>query len=263
MGNLREALGTAAGWLVAPVTGMVALVRHARMFHPDGVVRRVRVVPIPESEAARRVGERLEGPAIVRFSSAWWRGDKEWIDALGCAIRFVADEEFGPDPKPGDQDLLFATIRFPWTTPLAPLATNVHSFLDDNYFAVSPFDVEDAGVVKFRLATPKIAGGRGERKTSLDEAVRSGEAVLRLDMKRPGILRGWTPVAKLVVQEELAIDQAALRFSPFRSGRGIRPRGFVHALRRGTYALSQAARPAQEPEKQLQIPVEALRARPA
>ena len=34
-----------------------------------------------------------------------------------------------------------------------------------------------------------------------------------------------------------------MRFSPFRSGRGIFPRGLVQNLRRATYALSQAARP--------------------
>lgn len=33
---------------------------------------------------------------------------------------------------------------------------------------------------------------------------------------------------------------------PFRAGRGVEPRGFVHGLRRGVYTLSQRARPRSE-----------------
>ncbi|MEO8183439.1 MAG: hypothetical protein ABI895_31785 [Deltaproteobacteria bacterium] len=42
----------------------------------------------------------------------------------------------------------------------------------------------------------------------------------------------------------LDLDQEALRFDPFRAGRGVTPVGFVHALRRATYLASQRARPA-------------------
>jgi hypothetical protein len=38
------------------------------------------------------------------------------------------------------------------------------------------------------------------------------------------------------------LDREALRFDPFRSGRGVRPVGFVHSMREGTYLASQAAR---------------------
>jgi len=42
------------------------------------------------------------------------------------------------------------------------------------------------------------------------------------------------------------IDQAALRFSPFRTGRGIVPRGLIHASRIVPYPASQLARPGKE-----------------
>jgi hypothetical protein len=39
------------------------------------------------------------------------------------------------------------------------------------------------------------------------------------------------------------LDQEALRFDPFRDGRGITPVGFVHSMRKLTYLASQRARP--------------------
>jgi hypothetical protein len=41
----------------------------------------------------------------------------------------------------------------------------------------------------------------------------------------------------------LDLDQEALRFDPFRAGRGIVPVGFVQWVRRLTYASSQRLRP--------------------
>jgi hypothetical protein len=50
-------------------------------------------------------------------------------------------------------------------------------------------------------------------------------------------------VARLKLTGWLELDQEALRFDPFRNGRGLRPVGFVHAMRRATYAASQRHRP--------------------
>ena len=85
------------------------------------------------------LARRLEGAALIRLSTAWWRGGKEWIDALGLAMRL--GREPSVEAHEGDQDLLFATIRRPWTTLLAPLTTEQHDFLANDYYAVSPFDV--------------------------------------------------------------------------------------------------------------------------
>jgi hypothetical protein len=51
--------------------------------------------------------------------------------------------------------------------------------------------------------------------------------------------RGYAAVARLALLSVEDVEQDHLRFSPFRTGRGVVPRGFVHALRRGAYAASQ------------------------
>lgn len=232
-----QRLGVAAGFLLAPFTGAVALVRRARTFHPEGAVRRAEVAPLPGPLGP--VARRLAGPALVRLSSAWWRGGKEWLDALGCAVRFGHSPSAAP--QPGDQDLLFATIRSPWTTLLAPLTTEQHDFLANDYYAVSPFQVNGAGRCQLRLVCPRPRGLRGSRGERLQKAVERGEASLQLQLRLEGA--DWTPLAEIRLLEASPIDQAALRFSPFRDGRGFAPRGFVHGLRVATYALSQLARP--------------------
>lgn len=72
----------------------------------------------------------------------------------------------------------------------------------------------------------------------MQDAIDRGEAVFRFELFVKG---RWEPVAAVRLLE---VDQAALRFWPDRAGRGLVPRGFVEAMRRGTYFLSQAARPA-------------------
>jgi hypothetical protein len=234
---IRNAVGTAAGLLLAPITGTISAIRRARMFHPDGVVYEASVMPVQEPADLSRAGKRLQGRAIVRLSSAWWKGDKEWIDALGLAVRFDHD-----------QDLLFATIRFPWTTPLAPLTTHVHSFLWNHYHAVSPFDVAGLGRVKLRLRSPRIANldENVPRSMHLAQMAEAGHAAWILQARRmdlPLLHRFWEPIARVVLERPIDVDQAALRFSPFNDGAGYRPVGFVHKLRVATYAASQGARP--------------------
>lgn len=244
-----EDLGRWVGGLMAPVIGFVSSVRRARMFHPDGLVYVARVEP---SEGGGRdlaaVAERLAGPAIVRLSSAWWRGEKEWLDVLGLAVRFVSPHCVGDSfPNDRDQDLLLATIRFPWTTPFAPITTRVSTFLWNHFHAVSPFEVEGLGRVKLRLRSPRIANPEARpRAEHLARAVAAGSAVYQLEarrLERPLYRRSWESIARVILERPIDIDQAALRFSPFRDGRGIRPVGFVHHLRASTYAASQQARP--------------------
>jgi hypothetical protein len=230
---------------MAPVTGFISSIRQARMFHPDGLVYVARVEPL-ETAAIElgEVGGRLAGPAIVRLSSAWWRGGKEWLDVLGMAVRFA-----------GDQDLLLATIRFPWTTPFAPLATRVSSFVWNHFHGVSPFVVDGIGRVKLRMRSPRISNRDGlPRAAHLAGVVATGSAIYELQarrLERTALRRSWESFARVVLERPLDIDQAALRFSPFHTGRGIRPVGFVHHLRVGAYAASQRARPASAVEAQL------------
>ncbi len=241
--HATEPLGRGVGALLAPLTGAVSLLRRARTFHPEGAVYLSQVSAVTARGKAAGIARRLEGPALVRLSSAWWRGGKEWTDVLGCAIRFRHSQSVSVSAEEGDQDLLFATIRSPWTTLLATLTTHRHDFLDNDYYAVSPFFAPGLGRVKWRLRTTGAAETEGDRGEKLDAAVRSGHAAFQLEFRPLGLGRRWRPVARLQLRERVVVDQAALRFSPFRTGRGIEPRGWIHALRRATYAASQAARP--------------------
>ncbi len=229
-------VGRALGFVLAPLTGGVSLVRRSRMFHPEGVVYRVEVTPLSADPASPR----LAGPALVRFSGAWWKR-REWPDVLGLAIRFGDPGA----PAPDDQDLLFATIRRPWTMPFAPLATRVHDYLANDYYGVSPFDVAGLGRRYLRIVPTRGAAGRaGDRASRLAAEVARG--AVRLELQVSVTPRtGYTPFAELRIVSPLGgVDQAALRFSPFRDGRGIAPRGLVHAMRLGAYRASQAMRPA-------------------
>ena len=269
--NLRNLAGKAVGAALSPLTGAIALVRRARMFHPDGTVYRASVAPLAAEGPLGALADRLQGEAIVRLSSAWWRGGKEWTDVLGLAVRFRGKAvALDAPPWPGDQDLLTATIRSPLTMALAPLTTLQHDYLANDFYAVSPFKVDGLGRAKLRLRSlrherhapdPGDEGrGRAER---LARAVAAGRAVFHLEARLlppANSLNGlvasavagssldrdgtWVPVAKMSLEAQLPVDQAALRFDPFLNGRGMVPTGFVHALRRATYTSSQLARPA-------------------
>jgi hypothetical protein len=256
-------LGRTLGAPLGAVTGVVAGLRRARMFHPEGFVFQARMTPWkalssihpdaaanPEAfllhRALKKVAERVEGAGLVRLSSAWWRNGKEWVDALGLAVRLQREPSVDSVAHEGDQDLLFATIRFPWTTLLAPFSTQVHDFLANDYYAVSPFEVPELGRVQWRLVSAGPELLEGSRPERLRAAVCEGRARFRLDLKTLRPRSGWLPVASLKLLDEVKLDQAELRFSPFRTGRHIEPRGFVHALRLWTYRTSQAARPAHE-----------------
>jgi hypothetical protein len=235
-------VGEVAGAFLAPFFGIGSLARHARFFHPEGVCYRAEVAAAPGADPARAgLAERLGPAALARLSAAWWRGGKEWPDALGVALRFQAVP--GAPPGPTDQDLLLATIPVPPLTPFAPLWTDVHDFLGNVYYGTAPFRVAGIGPARLRLRPRRPSQPGADRVARLEAAVRAGEAELDLELAR-SLLVPYEPVATLRLIEPLQIDQEALRFSPFRDGRGITPRGFIQGLRRAVYAASQLARPA-------------------
>lgn len=238
--SLGERLGEAAGALLAPLTGLGSLARRARLFHPDGIVLDAVAHPVASDVGARLAANRLSGPVLARFSAAWWR-DREWPDLLGLALRF--GEAPGADPRPGDQDLLLATVRSPWRIPLAVLSTKRHDFLENQYFAVSPFDVDGVGRADLRVV-PVVGDGHvgHTRDEKLIAAALTGTARIELQLRRRGT-REWLPVVELLLGGEIVVPPRTLVFSPFRDGRGLHPRGFVHALRRATYEASQSVRP--------------------
>jgi hypothetical protein len=236
-----ESCGLMVGSWLAPLTAAVSAKRQARMFHPDGVVYRASVSACVDARALSSAATRLAGTALVRFSSALWREGHEWPDVLGAAIRFEGAAE---------QDLLLATIRFPWTMPFAPLATRFHSFAWNHYHAVSPFELDGVGPVKLRLRSPRIANDSGKpREQHLLTLASAGRARFVLECRLLAVAplaRRWEPLVNLELTRPAKVDQQALRFSPFRDGAGIHPTGFVHALRLGAYGASQSARPQRE-----------------
>ncbi|MBX3261737.1 MAG: hypothetical protein KF782_18785, partial [Labilithrix sp.] len=269
-----ERAGELLGAAAAPAFALTSALRRARTFHPRGDCADADVAVadgVPREH--RALAERLAGNAFVRFSDALTKKKARWPDVLGCALRFGGEVD---DPAAdGDQDLLLATIKRPWTMPLAPLTTKVHDYLANDYFAVSPFSVatprpgggarpwlvyfrlrpgskEPGGVITvepstgpisaLRASTPRSRRSRAEqRRRRFERAIANGSAVFTL-----GIASGpWGPFAPLVRVQLVSVrltDPPGLRFDPFRAGRGIAPRGFVHALRRGAYGASQRAR---------------------
>lgn len=249
--TLAEHAGTLVGLLLAPLTGLVSAARQARTFHPEGVVYRGLAEPCerPAGDPFAALARRLEGPVLARASTALWRGGREWIDALGLALRFrdPAEPPSSPEPSAGDQDLLFATIRHPLTTLFAPLTTRVHDFLANDYYAVSPFHADGVGRIELRLVSPRALRTNPPEATRAERLARDvADGRARFELEARTLERGapWVTFATVHLVERVAIDDAALRFSPFREGRGVRPVGFVHALRRAAYASSQLARPA-------------------
>ncbi len=243
----NERLGAWVGEALAPLAAVVSHARRARTFHPEGKVVRAEVEVDTDDLVLARVGERLAGPALLRFSTALWRGGREWLDVLGLALRLRSTDEVSAEPAPGDQDILFATVRSPWTTLVAPLRTAPHDFLANDYYAVSPFAVPELGKVKWRIVSPRWAGHGEGREERLLEAIAS-HASLSWQVRRLGLGMPWRRVARVTLLEAVTVDEAELRFWPFRVGRHIEPRGFVHAIRRAVYEASQRARPAHSSE---------------
>lgn len=245
--TLRQASGVAAGAALAPLAAFGSAVRRARVFHPRGTVLWGSVVPINGEEPWQGLGVRLSGSALVRFSGAWWK-EKQWLDVLGCAVRFTSASTPSIEPRDGDQDLLLATVRIPATTLLAPLTTHVDDYLRNAYFGVSPFSAPGVGRIKLRLratAPAPIAASRGE---GLAIAVAQNPIRMRLEARPAWPLAAYRPIAEIELTEHLQLDQEQLSFDPYRTGRELEPAGFVHAMRIPVYAASRKGRAATGPE---------------
>jgi hypothetical protein len=243
--GLRERVGTLLGRLWAPVIATIARARHARMFHPDGHTFTGVAVAAddpsgPHDPALMAVGRALTGRVLARFSGALWRGEVEHLDVLGLALRFrTGSAPFDAAARPGDTDLLTATIRSPLTLLAAPFVTDASDFVGNRYWAVSPFAVPDARV-ELRLVPIHDGPHEGSRLERLRAAVDAGRAAWWLQARRTLHLR-WQRIARITITGALDVDQAALRFDPFRGA--LRPVGLIHAIRRAAYPASQGARP--------------------
>jgi hypothetical protein len=249
VGQLREKVGGVIGRGWAPAVAAISRARRARMFHPSGHTFEGRVEAIATGRLVE-ISRRLEGRVLARCSGALWKHPIEHFDVLGIALRFrQTDQPFDAAAEPGDQDLLLATIVSPLTMPLSPLTTNTHDFLANTYYGTAPFALARRLRVKLRLRPLHRSGGEPReesRDDRLRDAVNVGRAVFALEARRT-LAFGWYPLVRITLEREVDLDQAALRFDPFRTGAGLAPVGLVHAIRRSVYSSSQAARPTQSP----------------
>jgi hypothetical protein len=231
-----ERIGETLGFLLGLPLALGSILRGGRIFHPEGIVF-----------SAEVVSNELPAKALVRFSSGWWK-KQEWPDLLGVSLRLGADLENGPV-----QDLLLASFpRVPLLT-IAPLLTDHHDFLNNDYYALTPFEFRGQAI-KLRLRSDGVRrDGQGiSRADKLRSAVAAGRATLILESKSVG--GDWEELARVRLKAELDLEQEALCFTPFNASH-LRPVGFINYLRLHSYHLAQAAR-------QLLVPGLHVRLRP-
>ena len=240
--SARESIGELIGKVWAPAVAAISRARHARMFHPRGhtFAGYTTAVESPYAE----LGHQLSGRVLARCSAALWKGGWEHFDVLGLALRFRrgAGDDLDETPRPGDQDLLTATIRSPLTMLASPFLTDASDFAGNKYWAVSPFEHETAD---HRFELRLVPEGprkrvRGSRIERLAAAVHDGQATWSLQARKTLTLH-WHSVLRVQLDHVLDIDQEALAFDPFRGA--LVPVGLVHSIRRAVYASSRRARP--------------------
>ena len=241
MTGLREQLGSTIGGLWSPIVNRISHLRHARMFHPEGLLfsGELEVIPGgPYEQIALQLGRTV----LTRLSGALRRGGRESLDVLGIGLRMHRGHKLRVHAIATDQDLLFATIRSPFTMGLAPFTTSSHDFFANRYYAVSPFALEGMHRVELRLSPIMRPDHEGSRADKLRAAVAAGEAQFELAARKT-LHFGWAPIAKITLTKESELDQETLRFDPYQNGAGIVPVGVVNAIRKRVYPASQAARP--------------------
>lgn len=236
--KISELFGFLLGYPLGLIFAAGSILRNSRIFHPRGLLFCGEIETYPESPV------KFPPHTLIRFSSAWWKF-REWPDALGVAIRMSETKIHSASPSQGDIDLLFASFRKPWEIFFSPFMTDHTDYLANNYFAISPFRVNNQLKVDFMIDPSRGHRSGGSREEKLLGNVIGGKVVLRLLMKVRG-QANWKMVARILIHDESQVDQEALRFFPFRSGTKLRPAGFLHHLRIGPYKMSQSVRPGSE-----------------
>lgn len=241
---ISETVGYVAGWLAAPVVGWATRVRDARLFHAEGQLYDALAEPAGADAELRAVSRTLAGPVLVRVSAGLWRG-VELPDVLGLSLRFHG--EAAPVPAQADaQDLLFVSASSLLALPLAFLTTDPHDYMANRYDALATFVIKGAGRARLRARWAPHPAATGSRAQRLERAVAKRRAVVLIELCREGETE-WRAILRVRLTGRSEVDQNSLGFSPFQDGAGIRPTGFVHALRVGTYFAGQRARGAQPP----------------
>ena len=145
-------------------------------------------------------------------------------------------------PECSDQDMLFATFRNIPAMAVAMLTTHRFNFLRNDYYAVLPFDTPGLGRTKWRLVGSHVKVAGGDRYEKLARAASEGAATCRLEVRKASFGATFEQVAEIRLREKVDVDQNALLFNPYRTGRGIMPRGFFQATRLAVYPASYIGR---------------------
>jgi hypothetical protein len=256
-------------WFFAFVSGVL---RNARTFHPDGRVFRGTVRSLnPSDPALAAAADRLVGCALLRIGmGVMKRGMPRWLadhipDAPSIASRFFAPSASDEPPllcRPGeDFDLLASAggdrlYKLLWNlaTGGAKYGLDQFDYFHNIYSADVPYRLgRDELSVWIRLV-PRVdsmhespTDGAGREQGLTDACARHG--VIQIEMQRVNFpSESFVPIAEIILDEELYIDQETLHYSPF-AGRKFEPIGFITGLRRSAYPASFQSRAQSQSER--------------
>jgi hypothetical protein len=266
-------VGALLGLVLGVIAFAVAVLRRGRPVHHDGVVLSAEVIPRDQ-----RVGPRLAGRALVRFSGALADQDGA-SDILGVLIRWLpaaapprppaaasSTDDDAPlhdeDPEAGDQDVLLGTFEAFHTAARDRARTNAGDYLANHYSTVTPWWVLGVGPSTLRLrpahgvsdrrdgdgapaeasgpdASASPANAAASRLQRLDTAIAAGRAAFIMSLDRG---KSSTEIAELRLTAASSLEGRLLRASMFRTRRKLLPVGFRNGIRATLYPLSQLGR---------------------
>lgn len=232
--------GMVFGVMAAPAVAVAALARRGRVFHTEGGYFEADAVPLATEGSVGKLAERLAGRATARFSSGGQRrlSDKR-RDVVGCTLRFHHGAAGAP-PATDDQDLLLASFENVGELQEAARTSDTRDLTANTYYTATPHRDRDVGRCTFRVVPTPATGEGGDGLARLADAVSRGP--VRLVLQVLPLDGAWTDVVGLDLKRRFDADDAVTAYSPFRSGRGIEPIGFLNGARRVAYPVSQAVR---------------------
>ena len=226
---------SSAGAAAGLVLGLVAAGRRGKPVHPAGVVHRGELTVHGAAHSPR--GSTLlslpaRHPAVVRFSRSVGLPQR-FRDLLGMSIRVLHCYGTGRH-----QDLLLVSS--------ADLPVVHHFFLPAADFQERPYTSSlpyRAGSQRFLVgALPRRDSPRPDGADDLQRLCRAAlTGSLSFDLAVSSLMGRMCAVAELRIGARLGPELDALRFNPWITGGGLRPAGWLNAMRRNAYPMSQAA----------------------
>jgi hypothetical protein len=206
----ERAAGVSLGALLA---GLAAL-RRGKAFHPKGVVHAATLAvtdPPACAQGSTLLGRPGEHRALVRFSRALGL-PAPWPDLMGMAIRLP--DAYG---EGAHQDFLLVTSVD------APVLHHV-------FLSVTRIDQRP-----YSSSLPYRAGGDPFLVGTLPDGPD------RFRFAVAPVMGRFRAVGSVAIGERLAPELDAMTFDPWHRGGGLEPSGFLNALRRYAYPMSQRA----------------------